>query len=124
MERKLKNADDVYHIKAQVCPKDFVNEISWWKRAAFFSQLKDKERQADLQDRINRNVARENAILSEDLAEKERQILQLQSEVDNLDRVIAAKVSLLANCLNVPHFPLLWIILWRMHFEKKRPLNS
>ena len=79
-------------------------------------QLRETERQLDLTAQINRDLKDEvkspvaflrltvmwkwqdhdlqNQKLQNDLVNKERHVLELQSEVDNLDKVISVKVSL------------------------------
>ncbi|PAA79477.1 hypothetical protein BOX15_Mlig015536g1 [Macrostomum lignano] len=73
MNRKLKTADDAYVLRHTV---------------------KDKDRLINNQEKIIAELTAENAKLAEDLAERDRQVFQLQSEVDNLDRVIVAKKAL------------------------------
>ncbi|XP_064629965.1 centrosomal protein of 290 kDa-like isoform X3 [Lineus longissimus] len=70
LEEKVKTSEDPYA----------------WK-----SKLKEKDRDIQVQERMNRNLFDENSKLERELIAKQRQVIELEAEIDNLDQVLKAK---------------------------------
>ena len=64
-------------------------------------QLKEKERELEVEQKHVRDGQEKMSRLQREVAEKEQQVKQLQAELDSMDRVIKAQVRNISNIINL-----------------------